>query len=104
MLELVDTPKRGVLLTPLGKRFVQGSMNDRKLIWRDQLMKMRLFRVVRELMELHEGQLTKEELIQEIGARLPMEDPEHTFDTLVAWGRFGEIFAYREDKEILTFE
>jgi NitT/TauT family transport system ATP-binding protein len=33
-----------------------------------------------------------------------MEDPELTFDTLVAWGRFAELFAYREDKEVLTFE
>ncbi len=104
MLELVDTPKRGVSLTPLGQRFVQGSMDERKLIWRDQLMEMKLFRVVRELMELHEGQLPKEELIQELSARLPMEDPERTFEILVAWDRFGEVFAYREDKEILAFE
>ena len=104
MLELVDTPKRKVLLTPLGLRFVKGTMDERKLIWRDQLKEMKLYRVVHELLELHNGQLPKEALIQEIGTRLPMEDPEHTFDTLVAWGRFGGVFAYREDKQVLTFE
>ena len=36
--------------------------------------------------------------------RLPMEDPEETFDAVVAWGRFGELFAYREERETLTFE
>ena len=104
MLELVDTPKRNVEFTPLGKRFVQGDMDERKLIWRDQLMELKLFRVIRELMELREGQLTREEVLQEITARLPMEDAEATFETLVAWGRFGEVFAYREEKEMLTFE
>lgn len=104
MLELVDTPKRNVVFTPLGKRFVQGDMDERKLIWRDQLMELKLFRVIRELMELREGQLTREEVLQEISGRLPMEDAEATFETLVAWGRFGEVFAYREEKEMLTFE
>ena len=104
MLELVDTPKRKVLFTPLGQRFVQGTMNERKQIWRGQLMKMKLFRVVQGLLELNNGHLPKEELIHEISARLPMENSEHTFHTLVAWGRFGGAFAYHKDKEILTFE
>ena len=104
MLELVETPKRSVLLTPLGQRFVDAGMDERKLIWRDQLLELKLFRVVREMLDLREGELPKEELIQEISTRLPMEDTEHTFETIVAWGRFAEIFAYREEKEVLTYE
>ena len=104
MLELVDTPKRSVNLTPLGRKFVQEGMDERKLIWRDQLLELKLFRVVRELLELREGELSREELVQEITSRLPMEDPELTFETLVAWGRFGELFAYRKDRGVLTFE
>jgi NitT/TauT family transport system ATP-binding protein len=104
MLELVDTPKRSVELTPLGRRFVQGGMDERKLIWRDQLMELKLFRVVQEMLELREGVLAREELIQEIASRLPMEDSELTFETIVAWGRFGELFAYRKERGVLTFE
>jgi len=104
MLELVDTPKRSVELTPLGRRFVQGGMDERKLIWRDQLLELKLFRVVQELLNLREGDLSKEELFQEIAGRLPMEDPSLTFETIVAWGRFGELFAYREERGVLTFE
>ena len=104
MLELVDTPKRSVELTPLGRRFVEGGMDERKLIWRDQLLELKLFRVVQELLDLREGDLSREELIQEIAGRLPMEDPELTFETIVAWGRFGELFAYREERGVLTFE
>nr|WP_320132588.1 nitrate/sulfonate/bicarbonate ABC transporter ATP-binding protein [uncultured Holophaga sp.] len=104
MLELVETPKRSVHLTPLGTRFVEAGMDERKLLWRDQLLELKLFRVVREMLDLREGELPKEELIQEISTRLPMEDPEQTFETIVAWGRFAEIFAYREEKEVLTYE
>jgi len=104
MLDLVDTPKRAVLLTTLGKRFVNANMDDRKDLWRAQLLELRLFRVVREMIELQEGELPKEVLLLELATRLPMEDPEQTFETVVAWGRFGELFAYREERGVLTPE
>jgi len=104
MLELVETPKRSVVLTMLGREFVRAGMDERKFIWRRQLLELKLFRVVREMLELREGELPREELFQEIAGRLPMEDPELTFETVVAWGRFGELFAYRKDRGVLTFE
>lgn len=104
MLDFVDTPKRSVLLTPLGSRFVNANMDDRKDLWRAQLLELRLFRVVRDMIELAEGELAEEALIQELATRLPMEDPEETFETVVAWGRFGELFAYREERGVLTPE
>lgn len=104
MLDLVDTPKRAVLLTPLGKRFVNANMDDRKDLWRAQLLELKLFRVVRDMMDLEEGELSKEALVQELATRLPLEDPELTFETVVAWGRFGELFAYREERGVLTPE
>jgi len=104
MLEFVETPKRSVELTSLGQKFVQSGMDERKKIWRKQLLELKLFRMVRDLLELHEGELSKEELIQEIAGHLPMEDPEHTFKIIVAWGRFGDLFAYRKERDMLTLE
>lgn len=102
LLNLVDTPKRAVKFTPLGLRFMAADIDERKDVWREQLLTVRLFRVVLELLQLREGELSKEELLHELATRLPMENAEQTFQTLVAWGRFGELFAYREDNEILT--
>jgi NitT/TauT family transport system ATP-binding protein len=104
MLDFVDTPKRQVVLTPLGQRFVRANMDDRKDIWKAQLLELRLFRLVQELMELHKGELKAEELHAELQHRLPMENPEQTFETLVTWGRFGELFAYHQDRGVLTPE
>jgi NitT/TauT family transport system ATP-binding protein len=58
--------------------------------------------VTRDLIELHGGELSRDELLQEIGARLPMEDPEATFDTLVVWGRFGGLLTYNDDGGALS--
>ncbi len=104
MLDLVDTPKRMVVLTPLGQRFVRAGMDDRKDIWKAQLLELRLFCIIVEMLDLHSGELKRSEVIAEIQARLPMENPELTFETLVTWGRFGELFAYREDRGVLTPE
>jgi len=104
MMEFVDTPKRQVILNALGQRFIRASMDDRKEIWKAQLLELRLFRMVMELIELHHGELKEDELRSELQQRLPMENPEQTFDTLVTWGRFGELFAYREDREMITPE
>ncbi|MFI5183146.1 MAG: nitrate/sulfonate/bicarbonate ABC transporter ATP-binding protein [Vicinamibacteria bacterium] len=102
MLDLVDTPRRLVVFTPLGQRFVRADMDERKKIWRDQLLQLRLFRIVKDLMELRGGDVSKDEVVQEISTRLPMEDPEVTFGTIVAWGRFGELFDYHEDQGMIT--
>jgi NitT/TauT family transport system ATP-binding protein len=104
MLDFVDTPKRQVVLTLLGQRFVRANMDDRKDIWKAQLLDLRLFRMVMELVELHHGELKESELRSELQQRLPMENPDQTFDTLVTWGRFGELFAYREERGVITPE
>jgi len=91
-----------VELTVLGRGFVQASMDERKLIWRAQLTKLKLFRVVSELLDLRDGNLSREELIQEIAGRLPMEDPELTFETIVAWAGSGTLRLPR-GRGVLTY-
>ena len=94
MLELVETPNRVIILTPLGAYFVRAAMEGRKGIWRKQLLKLRLFRVVLELRDRRRGEVRKNELLREISARLPMEDPELTLETFIRWGRFDRLFRY----------
>jgi NitT/TauT family transport system ATP-binding protein len=104
MLDLVDTPKRQVLLTPLGRTFVNAGNDERKDLWRERLLDLKLFRVVKGLMDEHDGKLPKEAIMREITTRLPMENAEETVETLINWARFGELFAYREEQETVTYE
>jgi NitT/TauT family transport system ATP-binding protein len=102
MLDFVDTPRRMVVLTALGQRFAAAETPEQRRIWREKTLELRLFRVVRDLMELGGGELTKLELLQELSRRLPMEDPEATFETIVSWARYGGLFAYSEEAGRLT--
>src|SRR5204863_31369 len=43
MLNLVDTPKQGIVLTLEGRRFVQADAEGRKPIWREQRLELQLF-------------------------------------------------------------
>ncbi len=102
MLDIVDTPRRLVVLTPLGHRFAAAAPDEQQRLWREGLLQLRLFRVVRDFMELRGGELSHKELLQEIAIRLSTEDPEATLDTLVAWARFGALFAYSDELGRLT--
>jgi NitT/TauT family transport system ATP-binding protein len=100
LLDFVDTPKRMVVLTPTGKAYAAADAEGRKKLWRDQLMKMRLFREVRSLVERRE-RIDQDLVLEIIALNLPQENYEALFDTLVRWGRFGDLFAYDEDRQIL---
>ncbi len=104
MLDFVDTPKRLVVFTPLGRRFAAAVVEEQQHIWREQLTELRLFRAVRRLAEQRGGEVPRDVVLQEIAARLPMEDPETTFQTLVTWGRFGGLFTYVETREAIVVE
>ena len=104
MLELVDTPQRLVQLTTIGREFVRSSMEQRKVIWREQLLKLALFRLVQDMIDREGGEVSSDAVIREIQRRLPREDAARTFETLVGWARFGELFVYRGESDSLSRE
>jgi NitT/TauT family transport system ATP-binding protein len=104
MLELVDTPQRLVRLTTLGQKFVRAGMEERRPLWRAQLLKLGLFRVIRDMVQVNGGEIGREQAVAEIQQRLPREDAARIFDTMVGWARFGGLFTYREDTETLGTE
>jgi NitT/TauT family transport system ATP-binding protein len=104
MLGFVDTPQRLVRLTLLGQRFVRADMEERKGLWRAELLKLGLVRALRQMVEVNGGELSREQAEAEIQQRLPREDASRTFDTLVNWARFGGLFTYRESAQALSAE
>jgi NitT/TauT family transport system ATP-binding protein len=103
MLDFVDTPRRLVVLTPEGARFVTASPVERKAIWRRQLLELRLFREVRSMIE-GEGSVSRAEVLAMIHRQMPNESYERAFDTLVHWARFGDLFSYDEASETLRMQ
>jgi NitT/TauT family transport system ATP-binding protein len=103
LLDLVETPRRTVVLSPLGRRFVKADLAARKVIWRDRILKLRIFQQVREALAQSERRAVSREFVLELLAMdLPQEDYEAAFRRFVAWARYGELFAYDDATETLT--
>jgi NitT/TauT family transport system ATP-binding protein len=105
LLEFLDTPKNQVLLTDLGRRFLDADINGRKVQFREQLLTLPTFRFILHLLkEARNQRLSKEIIEEELAVRLTTEDVEKVFNTIVGWGRFGELFGYDASSEELFID
>ncbi len=94
LLGFVTTAGRQVALDPVGGRFVKASHADRKAIWRERILQLRLFRVTQEMLRREGGPIDSEVVRETLILNLPEEDYEKEFATFVDWARYGDLFAY----------
>ena len=103
LLELVDTPRRLAVLTPLGRAFAAGDAVRRKAVWRERLLALRLFAEVHEALRAEPEHRLPRDFVQElIALRLPSEDYERMFKTWIGWARYGDLFAYDEAAGVVS--
>ncbi len=101
LLDLVDTPKRQVVMLPDGAKLADASGEDRKSLWRARLLTLKVFRRVKSMLALRKT-MSKKVLAKALHVWLPSEEPEQLFATFIGWARFGDLFAYDEDTETLS--
>jgi len=102
-LGFVDTPHRTVVLSSEGSRYVKASPSARKAIFREMLLDILLFQRVRDALQAADDhRLDRDWVLELVAIQLPAENYEAIFDTLVNWGRFGDLFSYDEAAEMLT--
>jgi NitT/TauT family transport system ATP-binding protein len=100
MLDLVDTPKRMVVLEPDGKAFVTASPPDRQALWRLHMLELRLFKDVYEaLKKAPRHELDRDFVLELVVMYMPQENYERMFQTFLQWARFGDLFEYDEATE-----
>jgi NitT/TauT family transport system ATP-binding protein len=105
LLNFVDTPRRMVVMEPDGQRFVKAGPEERKGLWREQLLKLRLFRDVREaLLRQPRHEIDRDFLLETIIINMPQENYETTFNTFIRWARFGDLFAFDEDTQMISVQ
>jgi NitT/TauT family transport system ATP-binding protein len=103
LLGFVDTPHRTVILSAEGSRYVKASHAERKAIFRQGALDLLLFQRVREaLRQADHNAVDRDYVLELIALHLPSEKFDATFETLVNWGRFGDLFTYDENTEVLT--
>lgn len=105
LLDFVDTPKRMVVLEPQGVRYVNASLDERKAIWRDQLMKLSIFKEIVEVIRRRpDREIPRDFILETIVFRMPYEHYERVFDTIIRWGRFGDLLAYDEKSGLVWLQ
>lgn len=105
LLDFVDTPKQKILLTDLGKKFVESDTPNRKQIWKDQLLKLTIYqRILDMLRNSPKGRLERDHVEEEFVLHMPQEDPRKMFHIITGWARYGELFAFSEDTGYITLD
>jgi NitT/TauT family transport system ATP-binding protein len=90
ILELVDTPRQNVRFTDLGRRFVAADRLTRREIFAAQVFKLRIFHIIIALLNEFE-EIDAARVIRDIASALPHDNPEKTFETMIAWGRYAGL-------------
>src|SRR5262245_18147691 len=86
MLNFVDTPKSLVMLESDGQRFVRASQEQRKAIWREQLLKLQLYREIFEALQKQpRHEIPRDFVLETFVLRLPQENCEKMWETFIRW-------------------
>jgi NitT/TauT family transport system ATP-binding protein len=105
MLDLVDTPKRQVILEPDGLRFVRAAPEERKPLWREHLLRLRLFHDLYDVLKRQpRHEVDQMFVLETIVMNMPQENYERVFQTLLTWARYGDLFTYDEATETLSLD
>ena len=103
MLGLVETPQTMAALTEKGKRLIEAPLDEQKVLWREQLLTLGLFREAHDVLRRQEVRSVDLDFILEmIVMRMPYENHSRVFNTFVDWARFGDLFAYDETAQRVT--
>ena len=98
MLDLVDTPKDDVLMTQAGWYFLAAPAPARKTLFRQAIMKLRLFQMLTaRLEESPDGRIDADSVLEELATLLPYDHPAKLLETLIAWGRYAELIDFDQN-------
>ncbi|HVO88949.1 MAG TPA: nitrate/sulfonate/bicarbonate ABC transporter ATP-binding protein [Casimicrobiaceae bacterium] len=105
MLDLVDTPKDDVIMTQLGWYFLAAPQAARRTLFKQAIMKLRLFQILdQRLEEAPEHRVDAQDIREELATLLPYDQPTKLFETLITWGRYAEMFDYDEKSDAVTLQ
>ncbi|MGZ3693556.1 MAG: ABC transporter ATP-binding protein, partial [Bdellovibrionota bacterium] len=106
LLDLVDTPGNQVVITDGGRAVVKANTDERKALFHKKMLLLKIIQsFLDRLGSTGTGYLTLEEAQKAIHEWLPNENPKQVFDTLIQWGRFGDLITYNgETRRVMAAE
>jgi NitT/TauT family transport system ATP-binding protein len=104
LFDLVDTPKQEVILEEGGRRVLSATVEDRKAIFREQLLGLRVVADVYSQLQRAGGKLDEDVVLSTSALMLPYENPERLLHTLVGWARSANLFDYDPERHLLYLD
>jgi NitT/TauT family transport system ATP-binding protein len=95
-----------IRLTDAGKRFVRGDLDERKRLFRQQLLSyVPLAGHIKHVLDeraTHRAPASR--FRDELEDHMTDEAAEHTLRAVIAWARYAEAFAYDEDALVFSLD
>ncbi len=104
LLEFAQTPGQDVVITPLGKQFVEGGVNEQKTLLNKQIRELKNFQLLLVTLSKNNGEVSREILIEDYATRMPYEDSAAVLDTIIDWGRYAELIGYNSKDEVVYLD
>jgi NitT/TauT family transport system ATP-binding protein len=101
-LGFVEVKEGDVFITDTGKEVVYGDENKRKIIFKEAIKKIPIFKkVISLLIRAKENAVDRDELLEALQEEMSSEEAQETLRGIIELGRYAELIGYNpEDKEI----
>ncbi len=106
LLGFAEIAQGDIKLTEAGHQFVNLDNNDRKILFAQQLFyHVPLASHIKHVLEERAShKAPKSRFMTELEDYMSKDAADETLRTMISWGRYAEIFAYDEDKGVLSFD
>ncbi len=98
LLDFIDLKEGDICLNPIAQRFIDGNIDQRKKIVREQLIAhIRPVQQIYKMLQAKRNQRIPEELVLDIlEAHYTTAEAERQLATAMDWGRYAELYGYDE--------
>lgn len=106
IMHFATVSKGDITLTPEGRTFANGNMQERKRLFAAQLEKwVPLAKHIRETLDNHPNHRESEDyFLRELEEYMTEDEASRVLTVMIDWGRYAEIFAYDYDSGMLSLE
>ena len=104
LLQLATLEGGDITATALGRTYYAAGAGERKALFGKQLLERVALaaHIHRELAASEDGEVGEEQILRELEAFLKPGEAERVLTVAIAWGRYGEVYAYQYNRGMLT--
>jgi NitT/TauT family transport system ATP-binding protein len=103
LLNFVEIHHKSVKLTEVGKSYLSIKDQQRRLLWKEQLLTIPLFaKVCEKITHMPDRCIDRRELIAFLAKELPQEDAGAQLKVLTRWARYGNLFIYHRKNHVYS--